>query len=94
MEYLVFKWLPEIFKMKEEEIKILGFDKQVEEDAENPFYYYTLDITDGLSFITQANDEVKNGEWVVEIFESPEIKFTDVKSLTELINILNQNKDE
>jgi len=80
--------------MNKEEIKILGFDKQVEEDAENPFYYYTLDITDGLSFITQANDEVKNGEWVVEIFESPEIKFTNAKTLKTLLEILNQNKDE
>ncbi len=81
--------------MTEEQIKILGFEKQTEEsDKSNPFFYYTLDISEGLSFITQSSDEVKNGGWVVEIFESPKIKFTDVKSLTELINILNQNKDE
>ena len=81
--------------MTEKELIQLGFEKQVNDSmGEPPFYYYTLDITEGLSFITQANDEVENGEWVVEIFESEEIKFKDIKPLTELINILNQNKDE
>ena len=81
--------------MTEKELIQLGFEKQVNDSmGEPPFYYYTLDITEGLSFITQANDEVENGEWVVEIFESDEIKFKDIKPLTELINILNQNKDE
>ena len=80
--------------MSEEELTTLGFEKQIEEDVENPFHYYTLDITSGLSFITQASDEVENGEWVVEIFESSEIKFKDAKTLSTLIDILNQNKDE
>ncbi|NIO44807.1 MAG: hypothetical protein GTN36_04615 [Candidatus Aenigmarchaeota archaeon] len=80
--------------MSEEELIKLGFDKQVEGGTGCTYYYYTLYITSGLSFITQANDEIENGEWVVEIFESSEIKFKDIKSLTELINILNQNKDE
>lgn len=80
--------------MTEEQVRLLGFEKEIEDDAENPFYYYTLDITEGLSFITQANDEVKNGEWIVEVFESEEIKFKDAKTLSTLIDILNQNKDE
>ena len=81
--------------MKEKELIQLGFEKQVDDGmGEDPFYYYTLDITEGLSFITQANDEVENGEWVVEIFESSEIKFKDAKTLSTLIDILNQNKDE
>jgi hypothetical protein len=81
--------------MTEGQIILLGFEKQVEEEVENPFYYYTLDIVDGLSFITQANDEVKDGEWIVEVFNtSPYIKFKDVAILSNLIEVLNQNKDE
>jgi|TARA_Y100000389_G_scaffold51115_1_gene46834 hypothetical protein len=81
--------------MTEEQIKILGFEKETDEsDTNNPFYYYNLDITPGLSFITQASDEVENGEWVVEMFEVSEIKFKDAKTLSTLIDILNQNKDE
>ena len=80
--------------MTEKKIIALGFEKQVEDDIADPFYYYTLDITSGLSFITQANDEVKNGEWIVEIFNASEIKFTNPKTLSTLIEILNNNKDE
>ncbi len=81
--------------MTEKELISLGFEKETDEsDTDNPFYYYTLDITSGLSFISQANDEVENGEWVVEIFESSEIKFKDTKTLSTLIDILKQNKNE
>ena len=58
--------------MKVEELIKLGFKKQIQEDVENPYYYYTLDITDGLSFITQANDEIENGEWFVDIDDTEE----------------------
>ena len=81
--------------MTEEQIILLGFEKQVEEEVENPFYYYTLDIVDGLSFITQANDEVKDGEWIVEVFNtSTPLKFKDVAILSNLIEILNQGKED
>ena len=91
---VLFVGVKEIRNMKVEELIKLGFKKQIQEDVENPYYYYTLDITDGLSFITQANDEIENGEWFVDIFESPGITFKDVKPLTELINLLNKNKDD
>tara|TARA_R110000787_G_scaffold5178_3_gene19042 strand:- start:1905 stop:2150 length:246 start_codon:yes stop_codon:yes gene_type:complete len=80
--------------MSKEELKILGFEKQIE-TSEPAFYYYTLNIVDGLSFISQANDEVENGEWIVEIFDTtPSIKFKDAKKLSNLIEILNQNKED
>jgi thymidine phosphorylase len=79
--------------MTEKEIQKLGFEQQVE-TSDPSFYYYTLDIVDGLSFITQANDEVENGEWIAEIFETtPAIKFKDAKKLSNFIEILNQNKE-
>lgn len=80
--------------MNEKELIQLGFEKQVCDDAGvfDTFYYYTLEITSGLAFITQANIEVENGGWVVEIFESEEIKFKDAKTLSTLIDILRWNK--
>jgi hypothetical protein len=84
--------------MKEFELIKLGFKKQIEEDLDGPFYYYTLDIVEGLYCITDASDEaaLENDEWTVELsFDcNPRIKFKDVKTLTELINLLNQNKDD
>lgn len=80
--------------MNEEQLKVLGFEQQAE-TSDLSFYYYTLDVVNGLSFISQANDEVENGEWIVEIFETtPAIKFKDAKKLSNLIDILNQNKDD
>ena len=80
--------------MTEEQLRVLGFEQQIE-TSEPSFYYYTLDIVDGLSFISQANDEVENGEWIVEIFETtPAIKFKDAKKLSNLIKYLNQNKED
>ena len=82
--------------MTEQELISLGFEKHIEEDEESPYYYYTLNIVEGLYGITDADDEIKNDEWSIELsFDcNPRIKFRDVKSLTELINLLNQNKDE
>jgi hypothetical protein len=81
--------------MTEKELITIGFEKQIEEEEKNPYYYYTLDIVEGLYGITDANDEIKNDEWNIELsFDcNPRIKFKDVKSFTELINLLNQNKD-
>ncbi len=80
--------------MTEEQLRVLGFEKQIE-TSEPSYYYYALDIVRGLSFITKANDEVENDEWSVEIFDTtPAIKFKDAKELSNLIDILNQNKDE
>ena len=47
--------------MTEEQLRVLGFEQEVE-TSEPTFYYYTLDIVEGLCLITQANDEVENGE--------------------------------
>ena len=84
--------------MTEFELVALGFKKQIEEDPDGPFYYYTLDIVEGLYCITDASDQaaLEKDEWIVELrFDCiPRIKFRDVKSLTELINLLNQNKDD
>jgi hypothetical protein len=84
--------------MTEKELVSLGFKKETDEDLDGPFYYYTLNIVDGLYCITDASDEaaLEKDEWTVELsFDcNPRIKFRDVKSLTELINLLNQNEDE
>ena len=80
--------------MTEEQLRVLGFEQQTE-TSEPSYYYYTLDVVNGLSFISQANDEVENGEWIVEIFETtPSIKFKNAKKLSTLIDILNQNKED
>lgn len=75
--------------MKEQDLIDLGFQKQNDDD----FYYYTYDFTKGLSLITNANDEVVDNKWVVEIFNTEdEIRFTDKQDVNDLILLINSNK--
>ena len=74
--------------MKEQDLVDLGFTKEFGDN----FYYYTYDFARGFSLITQASDEVVNNEWVVEVFETSTIRFTDKKPIKELIKIINKAK--
>ena len=62
--------------MTENDLLQLDFTR-VDETAENSgapndWHYYTYDIA-SFCLITPASDEVKDGEWYVEVFETPEI---------------------
>jgi|DEB0MinimDraft_10_1074344.scaffolds.fasta_scaffold135385_2 hypothetical protein len=80
--------------MTEKEIQLLGFEKHVEEDTEHPFYYYTLDIVTGLSFISNSSDEVKEDAfgWYIELFDTePSIIYTNFGDAMGLINNLTRH---
>ena len=71
---------------------------RVDETAEssgspNDWHYYTYDIAN-FSLITPASDEVKDGEWYVEVFETPEIRFTSRTELEILMTLLINNCSE
>ena len=76
--------------MTENEIKLLGLEKEDMGQWDNDeSYYYVLDIANGLTFITPANDEIKNDEWYVEIFNTdPLIRFNEFTEVQGLINQL------
>lgn len=76
--------------MTENEIKLLGLQKEDMGQWDNDeSYYYVLDIANGLTFITPANDEIKNDEWYVEIFNTdPLIRFNEFTEVQGLINQL------
>jgi hypothetical protein len=76
--------------MTERELILLGFkSEEIKEHDEDDSYYYALDIVDGLTFITLTNEEIKDGEWYVEVFNTdPLIRFHDMGELQALINLL------
>jgi hypothetical protein len=76
--------------MTENEVRLLGFEKQEENDEVNPFHYYTYKIADGFEFISCANDEVdEGGNWHIEFFNSfPQIKFYNFGEVQSLINLI------
>jgi len=75
--------------MKEQDLIDLGF---IKEYGDKSFYYYVLEFGRGFELISNANDEIENGKWFVEVFEEDSIRFTDVKDLTEFIEIIKRNK--
>ena len=78
--------------MKEQDVIDLGFKKEVQGGSDS-FYYYVYDFARGFSLITNANDELINGEWVVEVFEtSDKIQFTNTDNLKKLIELINKAK--
>jgi hypothetical protein len=76
--------------MTEKEVQLLGFEKQVEDDPQFPFYYYSYKVVDGFELISNANDELKEDEgWYVDFFESdPIIRFHKFEEVQSLINLL------
>lgn len=78
--------------MTEREIQLLGFEIN-HDDGDgffDKYHYYTYKIANGFEFISNANDEIKEGEeWYVEFFESePTIRFTKFEEVQSLINLL------
>jgi hypothetical protein len=82
--------------MTEQEIRLLGFQIQHDDGGGHfdPYYYFTYKVANGLSFISNANDEIKeDGKWFVEFFNTePAIRFTEFAEVQALLNTLDKHK--
>lgn len=80
--------------MTENDLLQLDFTRKDEtakdSGSPNDWYYYTYDVGN-IGFITPASDEVVDGEWYVEVFESPQIRFTSRTELEILLTLLINN---
>jgi hypothetical protein len=78
--------------MTERELILLGFkSEEIREHEEDDSYYYALDIVDGITFITPINEEIKDGNWYVDFFNTdPLVRFHNFGELQGLINQLTQ----
>ena len=80
--------------MTEKDLINLDFTR-VDETAENSgapkdWHYYTYDVGN-FTLISPASDEVENDEWYVEVFESPEIRFTNPTEVSILLTLMSNN---
>ena len=83
--------------MTEKQLIQLDFTRN-DETAEssgtsNDWHYYTYDIG-SFSLISAGSDEVENDEWYVEVFETPEIRFTNPTEVNILLTLLTDNYTE
>ena len=74
--------------MTEQELIDLGFKKIIVKDEESSngydYYYYVVDIIEGLSLTSIADDEVEDGTWYVMNHEWPHTKIKDAESIESL----------
>ena len=61
--------------------------------ASNDWHYYTYDIG-SFSLISPSSDEVEEDGWYVEVFETPEIRFTNPTEVNILLTLLTNNYTE
>lgn len=78
--------------MLEKDLIELGFEKEISLDlinGEPEFHYYVKEITEGLTFITNTNDEARDNGWYVEFFDTEVpvryCEYDTVKALFELL---------
>jgi hypothetical protein len=76
--------------MTEKEIQLLGFEREDMNDGDYSGYYYSYRIAKGFEFLSNANDEIGEGEqWFVEFFNSdPQILFYEFGEVQALINLI------
>jgi len=82
--------------MTEKQIQLLGFEVNYDNGGKDweTYHYYTYVVADGFEFISNASDEIKEGEeWFIEFFDSePTIRFYNFEEVQALINMLERNK--
>ncbi|KAF2379494.1 hypothetical protein BSN82_17085 [Acinetobacter baylyi] len=78
-------------EIEEQDLIDLGFKLVIvskhEHGGDNDFYYYVINLFDGDGpcLISNANDEVINSKWKVELFDYDGFYFDDIQSLTEFM---------
>lgn len=81
--------------MTERELEILRFNKvevSKEESGDEYYYYYTHTIVKGLELISNSSNEVTNGEWFVEFFNTEiPVRFYDMSKVLGLLNLLTKS---
>jgi len=74
--------------MTEKELISLGFKKVDVPDDESgngyDYYYYTLDVMEGLNLVSCSNDELVNHEWYVVNYDWPNAVITDAGTISNL----------
>jgi len=78
--------------MTEKELIDAGFIKEEAPNEETnngyDYYYYTLDLCEGIHLISSENDHVENDHWVVGSFDIPALKIETKAHLNEFLELV------
>lgn len=78
--------------MTEEHLIAAGFKKQEANHLETgngyDYYYYTLEVCEGINLISSDSDEFNDNFWIVKSFDIPELYIEYFTDLREFINVV------
>ena len=79
--------------MTEKEVQFLRFEREEYGDWDGDHHYYAYEITNGMSFISSASDEIgEDGQWYVDVFNTQDpIRFWKFEEVQNLLNILEKH---
>ena len=81
--------------MTEQDLLNLGFTRFDQDDEDDKFYYYSYDLKGqpgGGSLLSQANDEVVDGEWYVYAWDINEnLRFENREDVKTFIDVIEKN---
>lgn len=78
--------------MTEKDLVNYSFIKTLVKNADSSngydYYYYTLDLCDGISLISSESDKVKDNDWRVTSFEIPAMSIKTVEHMNAFIDLV------
>ena len=78
--------------MTEKELIEAGFEKQEANsiDTNNGFdyYYYELDLCEGIYLVSTESDEVENDNWCIKSFDIPALRIETKAHLDEFLELV------
>lgn len=79
--------------MLEKNLIDLGFEKVEVQDIEDTFYYYKLEVIDGLFLVSNTDKDAwnNNGEFIINNIDSASILIDEFGELAQFISVLRGN---
>ena len=77
--------------MLEKNLIDLGFEKVEVQDIEDTFYYYKLEVIDGIFLTSNTDFEAINGEYIVGNVDNASVFIDEFGELAQFISVLRGN---
>ena len=77
--------------MLEKDLINLGFEKVDVQDIKDTFYYYKLEVIDGVFLVSNTDFEAINEEYIVRNIGSASILINEFDELAQFISVLRGN---
>lgn len=88
-------------RITELDLEKLGFQKVVvtPEESGDPqgFYFYEYQLSDdneNLVLVSEDSDEIQDGFWIVQLFDTADYTFEERESLREFIEMMNKFRNK